>query len=288
MDTDSSAAGTASPGGKYGNLQKKIIPPHLRPHKFNSTSTLFVDSSISAPKNAELFRCMAEYTRNMIREDSSQEPPEAKKAFDILDERRHPLNSNNRGEMPTIEEIEKFVYSVHKVGQLAPESLVMGMTYLIRAQSLSTLRLYPHNWKRFLLSCLILASKVWEDQAVWNVDFVDQFPNTSPSDLGKLEKLLLSLLNFDVSLNASQYAKTYFDVRAQARVTGEHFCDLDGKLVKPLDKAGQERLETRTLQHINKYYKAPNSDRAPRHSGSLDSLQSSLNAKAGPAVLKTG
>jgi len=163
----------------------------------------------------------------------------------------------------------------------------MGMTYLDRARSLSSLRLYPHNWKRFLLSCLILASKVWEDQAVWNVDFVDQFPNTSPSDLGKLEKLLLQLLNFDVSLNASQYAKTYFDVRAQACVTGEHFCDIGGKALKPLDKAGQERLETKTLQHMNKYYK-PTGSVTTRHGGSLDSLSSSLNQKGGQAVLKTG
>lgn len=290
---DSGSNGSAPPPvSKYGNLQKppgaqKIMPPHLRPHKFNSTSTLFVDGTISAPKNAELFRCMAEYTRKLITDDPAQETSEARRAFDILDERRHPLNSNNKGEMPTVEEIEKFVYSVHKVGQLAPESLVMGMTYLMRAMQSSTLKLYPHNWKRFLLSCLILASKVWEDQAVWNVDFVDQFPDTSPADLGKLEKLLLSLLNFDVTLNASQYAQTYFDVRAQANVTGEHFCELDGQQVRPLDKNGQERLEHRTMQHMNKYYKAPNSDRAPRHSSSLDSLQSTLN-KTSPAILKTG
>jgi len=166
--------------------------------------------------------------------------------------------------------------------------LVMGMAYLGRAMSASTLRLYPHNWKRFLLSCLILASKVWEDQAVWNVDFVDQFPNTSPSDLGKLEKLLLSLLNFDVSLTASQYAQTYFDVRAQARVTGEHFADINGRPLKALDKNGQDRLEQRTQMHTNKYYKAPNpADRGVRQSSSLDSLQSSLS-KQTAAVLKTG
>jgi len=291
MDTDTPpmpAGPPASASARYGNLQKKVIPSHLKPHKFNSTSTLFVDSSISAPKNAELFRCMAEYTRNLITADTTGEPPEAKKAFDILDERRHPLNSNNRGEMPTVDEIEKFVASVHKVGQLAPESLVMGMTYLNRARMQSTLRMYPHNWKRFLLSCLILASKVWEDQAVWNVDFVDQFPNTSPSDLGKLEKLLLSLLNFDVSLNASQYAQTYFDVRAQARVTGDQFSDVSGRPLKPLDKAGQERLERRTLEHMNKHYKPAKDDRTPRHSGSLDSLQSTLNQKGSQAVLKTG
>jgi hypothetical protein len=46
---------------------------------------------------------------------------------------------------------------------------------------------------------------VWEDQAVWNVDFLELFPLATPNDLGQLEKKLLSLLGFDVSLKASEY-----------------------------------------------------------------------------------
>jgi hypothetical protein len=79
---------------------------------------------------------------------------------------------------------------------------------------------------------------VWEDQAVWNVDFIDLFPSTTPHDLGQLEKKMLALLKFDVSLKASEYGKIYFDIRAQSNTTTEHFKEL-----KPLDKEGVQRLE---------------------------------------------
>jgi hypothetical protein len=46
---------------------------------------------------------------------------------------------------------------------------------------------------------------VWEDQAVWNVDFLSVFPNVSVNDLNKLEKYFLGLLTYNVTLKASEY-----------------------------------------------------------------------------------
>lgn len=111
---------------------------------------------------------------------------------------------------------------------------------------------------------------MWEDQAVWNIDFIELFPLTTPSDLGQLEKKILALLGFDVSLKASEYAKIYFDLRAQAanHCTEEHFIEL-----MPLNKDAEDKLEINsqkyTLTHAKKLF---------RSSGSVDDIGQSFKS----------
>lgn len=101
--------------------------------------------------------------------------------------------------------------------------------------------IHASNWRRIVLGALILASKVWEDQAVWNVDFLNVFPNLTVDDLNQLERHYLNSLQFNVSLKASVYAKYYFELRALSERDSQHFP------LKPLDKEGQKRLEVSVL-----------------------------------------
>lgn len=90
------------------------------------------------------------------------------------------------------------------------------------------------------------------------------FPSTTPHDLGQMEKKLLSMLSFDVSLKASQYAQIYFDLRANA--SEDHFREL-----KPLDKDGQDRLELNSSNYGEKHWN--NLKKVPvRSTGSFDNL----------------
>jgi len=164
---------------------------------------------------------------------------------------------------------EKYIKSIFKIGQLALESLIMGVAYLERICD-AGFKIFPHNWRRIILACLILASKVWEDQAVWNIDFIDLFPLTSPHDLGQMEKRLLSLLKFDVSLKASQYAKIYFDLRATDGHLGENFNEL-----KPLNREHELRLELQSSTWGGKHFI---DKKLNRSSGSVDDIHQHLTS----------
>lgn len=68
---------------------------------------------------------------------------------------------------------------------------------------------------------------------------MDVFSNLSVADLNKLEKVLLSLLQYNVGLHASLYAKYYFELR--------ELSDLDDTIfpIRPLDRNSAERAEKR-------------------------------------------
>jgi len=260
----------------YPNWKKKNAPlSHLKPHKSNSTSTLYIDSTISSPKTPELVRCIAEYYQKRIL-SADKSNVDLRITFEVFDESKHPLTSKkvDTNNVPPVPIVEKYIRDVYKVGQLAPESLIMTVAYLDRISENSGFILSSFNWRRIILANMILASKVWEDQAVWNVDFIDMFPSATPHDLGQMEKKLLSMLSFDVSLKASQYATIYFDLRAQSASTEEHFHEL-----KPLDKESQERLELITQNYGEKHIGSMKG-RIPRSTGSFDNLNGLKSPRA--------
>lgn len=229
------ATSLIGPKEKYPNWKKKSNSD-TQPRKSSSTATLFLDSTIYIPKNNDVITSMAEYFHSQIKTEFE----DGKKQFAIFDERLYPLTSDKHDfkNPPPITTIEKFIKDIFRVGQLAPESLIMAVVYINRIQASAGFKFTPYNWKRMVLSALVLASKVWEDQAVWVVDFLPLFNASSSKDFGQLEKQMLALLSFDVSFKASEYSAVYFDLRAQSNTVTEHFKEL-----QPLDKDSAEKLE---------------------------------------------
>jgi hypothetical protein len=81
---------------------------------------------------------------------------------------------------------------------------------------------------------------VWEEDAVWNADFLDLFPSLIIADLNMLELYWLDSIQFNVTVTASQYAKYYFELRALSEVDKNHFP------LEPLDKDTAQELEKKS------------------------------------------
>jgi hypothetical protein len=206
--------------------------------KFNSTATIFMKDAIEAPDQAEIIRCVSKCLYFHIKNQETKEP---KRFNDIFSELKYPLdNKRNFSKSPEVEEIEEFLTLLFEGQDLVAENGVMAVAYIERLVKLTGITLHASNWRRITLGALILASKIWEDVAVWNVDFLQVFPNLDVSDLNRLEREFLGLLQFTVSLSASIYAKYYFDLRALSDLTEENFP------LRPLDEKGVSLLEARS------------------------------------------
>jgi len=222
------------------------LPPHMRMEggfhrtKHNSTSSLYINNTLSKPDNDEILRCMANALYYHI-EKGHQSPH--KTFYEIFSEEKHPITKGyvETTQIPKVDVIYLFLSTIFKAEGLDSECAIMCLAYIERIIALTGITLHASNWRRIVLSALILASKVWEDQSVWNVDFLPVFNNLSAQDLNKLERQFLALIQYNVSLQASLYAKYYFELRTFSKLDADHFP------LKPLDKEGARRLEDHSM-----------------------------------------
>jgi hypothetical protein len=64
------------------------------------------------------------------------------------------------------------------------------------------MKLTPRNLRPSVLCSLMLASKVWDDVSMWNVDFCEIYPKFPLYMINNWERHFLGALGFDVTVSA--------------------------------------------------------------------------------------
>ncbi|XP_064466172.1 cyclin-Y-like protein 1 [Ornithodoros turicata] len=203
--------------------------------KSNSCSTIYLDdSTVSQPNLRSTLKCVTLAIYYHIRHRGSR------RTSDIFDERIHPLSREavpDAGRDPDHRTVYRFVRTLFSAAQLSAECAIITLVYLERLLTYAEIDIAPCTWRRIVLGAVLLASKVWDDQAVWNVDYCQILKEITVEDMNELERRFLELLQFNINVPASVYAKYYFDLRTLADQNDLAFP------TEPLSKERAQKLE---------------------------------------------
>jgi hypothetical protein len=227
-------------------ILQSAVPPRLRKEEYqkiksNSTSSLFVDFTIGNPVMSEIIECLARALYYNIKQSETKGPPPPGPITLVFSEERFPLNNDfDLENSPSLNRIKYFLSLIFNGEKLSAECAVMALAYIDRLLSLTNIHLHASNWRRITLGAIILASKVWEDQAVWNVDFLNVFPYISVDDLNRIERQYLNAIQYMVTLKSSVYTKYFLDLRS-----------LSEKSNFPMDPLSEEQLKNLEIKSQN-------------------------------------
>jgi len=226
------------------------IAKSSRYKKFSSCSNMIMDdSTLSRPNQKAMVKCVALALYYHIRHRRVDKT--GKNFYPLFDEKEHPLTKEKVPDdyykrEPDHKAIYKFLRQLFTSAQLNAECAIIMLVYLERIMSYGELRIDPSNWKRLLLGSVLLASKVWDDQAVWNVDYCQILKELTVEDMNALERHYLDLLQFNINIGSSVYAKYYFDLRHLAVHAGLIFN------THPLTKKRATKLDASNRLHFQK------------------------------------
>uniref|UniRef100_A0A3P8S6F2 Cyclin Y n=1 Tax=Amphiprion percula TaxID=161767 RepID=A0A3P8S6F2_AMPPE len=231
--------------------RKSLYINHHHPgpvrRKYSSCSTIFLDdSTVSQPNLKYTIKWyVPNLTLHIVDVDGRM-------LLDIFDEKLHPLSKSEvpadyDKHDPEQKQIYRFVRTLFSAAQLTAECAIVTLVYLERLLTYAEIDICPANWKRIVLGAILLASKVWDDQAVWNVDYCQILKDITVEDMNELERQFLELLQFNINVPSSVYAKYYFDLRSLAEANNLSFP------LEPLSRDKAQKLEAISRLCDDKY-----------------------------------
>jgi len=235
------------------NVASGMAKPNLT--KRNTCGTIYLGSTLSAPDKDALIKCVcgvyrAHLLQSQLHATENSYDNDTKHL--IFRDRRAPGDYRNLDtcSIPCLSEITDFYRSIFLRSQMEVDCIIISLIYIERLIKITAGELTPkpNNWRSILFSCMVLASKVWDDLSMWNCDFSKIGPGGMTFSLARtneLELCLLRALEYKVKVNASEYAKYYFLLRGMLCRSGLANDDLTRGL-RPLDVRGAITLAGET------------------------------------------
>ncbi|KAG0100323.1 hypothetical protein BGZ93_002561 [Podila epicladia] len=207
VQTLSQTLGGIAPGALSAFVSRPLGSQHSLT-KCNSTSSLYIDSTMLKNDVDETLRAVATVLYNKVLESHHKNDCRTERIVNSSS-----YAASDRVVM-TQADIFDFMRFIFDCGQnLGAENAIITLIYVERMTDLGNLAFHAINWRRLLLGALILSIKVWEDLAVFNSDVCAIFEGLSVKDVNALERFSMAKLQYNVSVKRSVYAAYYFRLR---------------------------------------------------------------------------
>ena len=108
---------------------------------------------------------------------------------------------------PEPQTIFDFMADIIILTKMEKEVVVLSLIYIERLIYNTGLLLTSRNWRRILLTSMIIASKIWDDNSFENSHFSQVFANLGVNEINTLERIFLELINYKVYVKQSEYFK---------------------------------------------------------------------------------
>ena len=122
--------------------------------KYNSTSSLYIDSTISRPCIDEIIFCVSIVIHDRIEEGEgalAADPELRARLPDHFNAWSKPLLAQAVQSEPTEDSIFQAIKSIYSIAEFSAECLVISLLYTERLRSLTSLHLLTTNWQPILL-----------------------------------------------------------------------------------------------------------------------------------------
>jgi len=129
---------------------------------------------------------------------------------------------------------------MHALTRFRPGCLVVAMIYIERLRRGCGADLLCATWQPTLLAAVILAQKVWEDEAYYHTckDFTLLSETLTKPELAQLERDFLNALDYNVGVKAAVYTDWYFKLCTLAEKNNSRLRPLGTNEAKLLEIRG--------------------------------------------------
>ncbi|NXC18812.1 CCNY protein, partial [Corythaeola cristata] len=230
-------------------------PPGQLRRKYSSCSTIFLDdSTVSQPNLKYTIKCCV---LSCSDNDATlvlmpYRDTDGRMLLDIFDENLHPLSKSEvppdyDKHDPEQKQIYRFVRTLFSAAQLTAECAIVTLFYQKMIEPHSSLELSPSNHRGLKSNYWCPSTCYWNVLKYGNEGGVRIFSHLSSFYRNELERQFLELLQFNINVPSSVYAKYYFDLRSLAEANNLSFP------LEPLSRDRAYKLEAISRLCEDKY-----------------------------------